>query len=79
MVLVIAQKDKPINRDCFSRGGLVNILKSEGLGDYGKIAENRIEKALEAFIKRPDVVRVNSGDDYLEEMFDRIKGPKADE
>ena len=27
MLLVMAQKDKPMNRDCFNRGGLVTKLK----------------------------------------------------
>ena len=36
---------------------------------------NRFEKVLEKFIKRPDVIALNVGDEWCEELFRKIKGP----
>jgi hypothetical protein len=78
MVLVTAEENREFNRDCFTRGALANHLKKEGLFEFKKIADNRLDDELKSYIKRPDVVMINSGSDELETMFNEIKGPKQE-
>ena len=43
------------------------------------MAVNRIEKVIEDFLKRPDVVVINAADDYYEEILARIRADKGEE
>ena len=77
LVLVTAKGGTNFSRDIFHKGAPFKILKNAGLNGYQQVGENRIDKYLEEFIKRPNVVRINCGSDDQEEMFERVQGPQT--
>ena len=75
MVLVVPKE--PLHREYFIRSKLVDDLKREGYGEYGRIAHLKIDKVLGVFIKRPAVVMVTYSDD-AQAYFDNIRGKQMD-
>ena len=74
LVLVLPKKERPIERRHFNRAAVVDVMKSEGFGDFAKINAHRIDKTLENFIKRPGVKLLKYTPE-AQEYFDRVKPP----
>ena len=59
--MLVVRANPLLDRRHYQRGKIVNLLKREDLADYQVVPTPRIDRTLEDFLKRPDVVALSTG------------------